>query len=167
MAHDANDFVRAEVILQLLGVERAPEDRRKCAGTRPAGRPTQELAGDRPEERRAPTQELDRQAVVPFNFEWVFCLCIAFEGDLSEVVYAVGSTSIPQVYPRGVGGRRLDFLRYAHVVWEIPVGHEEDLCGERGLLLTSCGAWSCADPVFPWTRFGPGGTQLVLLLHHS
>ena len=26
----------------------------------PAGRPTQELAGDRPEERRAPTQELDR-----------------------------------------------------------------------------------------------------------
>ena len=26
----------------------------------PAGRPTQELAGDRPKERRAPTQELDR-----------------------------------------------------------------------------------------------------------
>ena len=26
----------------------------------PAGRPTQELVGDRPEERRAPTQELDR-----------------------------------------------------------------------------------------------------------
>ena len=45
----------AEVILQLLGVERAPKDRRKCAGTprgatnpRTGGRPAQGTAGANP-----------------------------------------------------------------------------------------------------------------------
>ena len=31
---------------------------------------------------------------VLINFERLFCLCIAFEGDLSEVAYAVGGTSL-------------------------------------------------------------------------
>ena len=95
MAYDPNDFVL---------VERAPEDRHKCAGTprratnpRTGGRPARGTAGTNPRTGQA--------AVVLFNFVRVFCLCIAFEGDLSEVVYAVGGTSIPQVYPRGVGGR--------------------------------------------------------------
>ena len=38
-------------------------------------------------------------------------MCIAFEEDLSEVAFAVGGTSLAL----------LDFLRYAHVVSEIPV----------------------------------------------
>ena len=97
-----------------------------------AGRPTHELAGDRPKRRRAATPQLDRPPLYFFfNFERVFCLCIAFEGDLSEVAYAVGGTSQAE----------LDFLRYAHVVSEIPVAPPREgarkTCVERGgLLLT-------------------------------
>ena len=124
----------------------------------PAGRPTQKLAGDRPKHRRAPTPRTGQAAVVLFNFERVFCVCIAFEGDLSEVAYAVGGTSLAG----------LDFLRYVHVVSEIPVappreGARKTCVTRGGLLLTSCCAcpcaacpWSCVDPVFPWTPFRPG-----------
>ena len=36
----------------------------------PAGRPTPKMAGDRPEERRAPTQELDLMAGAPCNYSF-------------------------------------------------------------------------------------------------
>ena len=71
---------------------------------RTGGRPARGTAGTNPRTGQA--------AVVLFNFERVFCLCIAFEGDLSEVAYAAGGTPLA----------RLDFLRYAHVVSEIRVG---------------------------------------------
>ena len=38
-------------------------------------------------------------AAVLFNFEQLFCQCIAFEGDLSEVACAVGGTSLPAGLP--------------------------------------------------------------------
>ena len=64
-----------EVILQLLGVERAPEDRRKCAGT-PGGRPT---------------QELDRQAVTFFTLPAPLCSSWTSIGYVSEVARGHGT----------------------------------------------------------------------------
>ena len=67
---------------------------RRATNPRTGGRPTQAPAGTNPRTGQA--------AVVLFNFERIFCVCIALEGDLSEVAYAVGGTSLAG----------LDFLRY-------------------------------------------------------
>ena len=55
----------------------------------PAGRPTQELAGDRPEERRAPTQELDRPLLF-FYTAGTFVFFLDFSGIVSEVARGRG-----------------------------------------------------------------------------
>ena len=70
---------------------KTPEkEEQRCGGT-PRRATDPRTGGDRPKERRAPTQELDRRSCT-FNFERLFSLCSAFEGDLSEVASAVGGT---------------------------------------------------------------------------
>ena len=56
----------------------------------PAGRPTQELAGDRPKERWAPTQELDRPLLF-FNTVGTHVFILDFGGYVSEVVRGSGT----------------------------------------------------------------------------
>ena len=56
----------------------------------PAGRPTPELAGDRPKERRAPTQELDRPPLF-FNAVGNHVFILDFGGYVSEVVRGSGT----------------------------------------------------------------------------
>ena len=63
----------------------------QVCGHSPAGRPTQELAGDRPKERRAPTQELDRQAVIFFYTAGTFVFILDFSGYVSEVARGRGT----------------------------------------------------------------------------
>ena len=70
----------------------------------PAGRPTQELAGDRPEERRAPTQELDRP---PLYFLTL---------SVSSVCALPLRVTCPRSFTQLVVRR---FLRYTHVVSEV------------------------------------------------
>ena len=57
----------------------------------PAGRPTQELAGDRPKERRAQTQELDKQAVTFFYTVGTLVFILDFVGYVSEVARGRGT----------------------------------------------------------------------------
>ena len=56
----------------------------------PAGRPTQVLVGDRPEERRAPTQELDRPLLF-FNTVGTHVFILDFGSYVSEVVCGSGT----------------------------------------------------------------------------
>ena len=56
----------------------------------PAGRPRKELAGDWPEERRAPTQELDRPLLF-FNTVGTHVFILDFGGYVSEVVRGSGT----------------------------------------------------------------------------
>ena len=58
-------------------------------GHPPPGGPTQELAGDRPKERRAPTQELDRPLFF-FNTAGTFVFFLDFSGRVSEVARGRG-----------------------------------------------------------------------------
>ena len=56
----------------------------------PTGRPTPELAGDRPEERRAPTRELDRPPLF-FNSVGTHEFILDFGGYMSEVAHGSGT----------------------------------------------------------------------------
>ena len=62
----------------------SPEKRSKRCGHPPAGRPTPELAGDRPKKRRAPTLELDRKLVF-FNTVGTCVFILDLSGYVSEV----------------------------------------------------------------------------------
>ena len=56
----------------------------------PAGRPTPELAGDRPKKRRAPTLELDRPLVF-FNTVGTCVFILDLSGYVSEVAHGSGT----------------------------------------------------------------------------
>ena len=73
-----------------LARQRSLRQGRHQSGHPPAGRPTQELAGDRPEERRAPTQELDRPLLC-FNTVGTHVFTLDFPSNVSEVVRGNGT----------------------------------------------------------------------------
>ena len=71
-------------------MERAPEDRRKCAGTL-AGRPTQELAGDQPRNGGRQPKNWTGKPLFFFKTAGTFVFILDFSGFVSEVARGRGT----------------------------------------------------------------------------
>ena len=72
-----------------------PAKKKSKGAEAPRSRATDPRTGGRPSQGTAGTNPRTGQAQLYFcNFERLICLCIAFEGDLSEVASAVGGTSL-------------------------------------------------------------------------